>query len=160
MANPTCDDLKIKDGVLMHLILLIDDDEHLAAPLVTCFARFNLQLDSVTRPSLGLARLQAAAHDAAVLDAMLPEMDGFALCREIRNESDIPVVMVTARGDVMDRVVGLELGADDHLPKPFEPGELVARVQTILRGQRTAPHPHPLPPVPVPVLASVGCFGV
>ena len=144
----------------MHIILLIDDDEHLAAPLMTCFARFNLQLDSVTRPSLGLARLQAAAHDAAVLDAMLPEMDGFALCREIRNESDIPVVMVTARGDVMDRVVGLELGADDHLPKPFEPGEQVARVQTILRGQRTAPHPHPLPPVPVPVLASVGCFGV
>jgi OmpR family response regulator RpaB len=123
----------------MHRILLIDDDEHLAAPLATYFARFDLQLDSVTRPSLGLARLRAAAYDAAILDVMLPEMDGFALCREIRKDSDIPVVMLTARGDVMDRVVGLELGADDYLPKPFEPRELVARVQTILRRQRSAP---------------------
>ena len=72
---------------------------------------------------------------------MLPEMDGFALCREIRKESDIPIVMLTARGDVMDRVVGLELGADDYLPKPFEPRELVARVQTILRRQRAVPAP-------------------
>ena len=69
---------------------------------------------------------------------MLPEMDGFALCREIRKESDIPIVMLTARGEVMDRVVGLELGADDYVPKPFEPRELVARVQTILRRQRSA----------------------
>ena len=72
---------------------------------------------------------------------MLPEMDGFALCREIRKESDIPIVMLTARGDVMDRVVGLELGADDYLPKPFEPRELVARVQTILRRQRAPAAP-------------------
>ncbi len=71
---------------------------------------------------------------------MLPEMDGFALCREIRKDSDIPIVMLTARGEVMDRVVGLELGADDYLPKPFEPRELVARVQTILRRQRARPH--------------------
>ena len=123
----------------MHRILLIDDDEHLAAPLATYFARFDLQLDSATRPSTGLARLRATAYDAAILDVMLPEMDGFALCREIRKESDIPVIMLTARGDVMDRVVGLELGADDYLPKPFEPRELVARVQTILRRQRAAP---------------------
>jgi len=68
---------------------------------------------------------------------MLPEMDGFALCREIRRESDIPIVMLTARGDVMDRVVGLELGADDYLPKPFEPRELLARIQTVLRRGRS-----------------------
>lgn len=123
----------------MHRILLIDDDEQLAEPLATYFARFDLQLDSVTRPGLGLARLRATAYDAAILDVMLPEMDGFALCREIRKESDIPVIMLTARGDVMDRVVGLELGADDYLPKPFEPRELVARLQTILRRQRTMP---------------------
>jgi len=67
---------------------------------------------------------------------MLPEMDGFALCRLLRKESDIPVVMLTARGEVMDRVVGLELGADDYLPKPFEPRELVARIQTVLRRRR------------------------
>lgn len=125
----------------MPRILLIDDDEHLAAPLATYLARFGLVLDSALRPGQGLAMLRATTYDAAILDVMLPEMDGFALCREIRKESDIPVVMLTARGDVMDRVVGLELGADDYLPKPFEPRELVARLQTILRRQRTAPVP-------------------
>jgi two-component system, OmpR family, response regulator len=124
---------------LMSRILLIDDDAHLAAPLATYFARFDCVLDSATRPSEGLAKLRAAHYDAAILDVMLPEMDGFALCRAIRSESDIPIVMLTARGDVMDRVVGLELGADDYLPKPFEPRELVARVQTILRRQRRPP---------------------
>ena len=120
----------------MPRILLIDDDEHLAAPLASYFARFDCALDAATRPSEGLARLRAGHYDAAILDVMLPEMDGFALCREIRRDSDIPIVMLTARGEVMDRVVGLELGADDYLPKPFEPRELVARVQTILRRQR------------------------
>jgi len=120
----------------MPRILLIDDDEHLAAPLAAYFARFDFVLDSALRPGEGLARLRAGVYDAAILDVMLPEMDGFALCREIRKDSDIPVIMLTARGDVMDRVVGLELGADDYLPKPFEPRELVARLQTILRRQR------------------------
>jgi OmpR family response regulator RpaB len=123
----------------MPRILLIDDDEHLAAPLTTYFARFGCTLESAVRPSEGLAKLRAGQYDAAILDVMLPEMDGFELCREIRKESDIPIVMLTARGEVMDRVVGLELGADDYVPKPFEPRELVARVQTILRRQRSAP---------------------
>ncbi|MFI5443992.1 response regulator transcription factor [Polaromonas sp. UC242_47] len=123
----------------MPRILLIDDDEHLAAPLATYLARFGLVLDSAVRPGQGLALLRATSYDAAILDVMLPEMDGFALCREIRKSSDIPIVMLTARGDVMDRVVGLELGADDYLPKPFEPRELVARLQTILRRQRARP---------------------
>ena len=69
---------------------------------------------------------------------MLPEMDGFELCRTIRRTSDMPIIMLTARGEVMDRVVGLELGADDYLPKPFEPRELVARMQTVLRRQTKA----------------------
>ncbi|MDO9359505.1 MAG: response regulator transcription factor [Polaromonas sp.] len=123
----------------MPRILLIDDDEHLAAPLAAYLARFALQLDSALRPGQGLAMLKATPYDAAILDVMLPEMDGFALCREIRKDSDLPIVMLTARGDVMDRVVGLELGADDYLPKPFEPRELVARLQTILRRQRVTP---------------------
>jgi OmpR family response regulator RpaB len=123
----------------MPRILLIDDDEHLAAPLTTYFARFGCTLESAVRPSEGLAKVRAGQYDAAILDVMLPEMDGFALCREIRKESDIPIVMLTARGEVMDRVVGLELGADDYVPKPFEPRELVARVQTILRRQRSTP---------------------
>jgi OmpR family response regulator RpaB len=120
----------------MRRILLIDDDELLAAPLAAFFRRFEFELDSASTPSAGLVKLRAQAFDAAILDVMLPEMDGFALCREIRRESDIPIIMLTARGDVMDRVVGLEIGADDYLPKPFEPRELLARLQTVLRRAR------------------------
>jgi OmpR family response regulator RpaB len=120
----------------MRRILMIDDDALLAEPLATYFRRYDFELDSATRPSAGLAKLRAQAYDAAILDVMLPEMDGFELCREIRRESDIPIVMLTARGDVMDRIVGLELGADDYLPKPFEPRELLTRIQTVLRRAR------------------------
>jgi two-component system, OmpR family, response regulator len=117
----------------MHRILLIDDDAQLGPPLAAYVARFGMALECALKPGLGLARLRQGGIDAAILDVMLPEMDGFALCRVIRKESDIPLVMLTARGEVMDRVVGLELGADDYLPKPFEPRELVARIQTVLR---------------------------
>jgi OmpR family response regulator RpaB len=120
----------------MRRILLIDDDELLAAPLAAFFGRFEFMLDAAVRPSAGLAMLRATAYDAAILDVMLPEMDGFELCRTIRRDSDIPIIMLTARGDVMDRVVGLEIGADDYLPKPFEPRELLARLQTVLRRAR------------------------
>jgi len=121
----------------MPRLLLIDDDEQLAAPLAAYFRRFEFDLQHATRPSEGLKRLRQGGFDVAILDVMLPEMDGFELCRTIRRDSQIPIVMLTARGDVMDRVVGLELGADDYLPKPFEPRELLARIQTILR--RAAP---------------------
>ncbi|MBL8319256.1 MAG: response regulator transcription factor [Burkholderiaceae bacterium] len=117
----------------MPRLLLIDDDEQLGPPLAAYFKRFDFELQHATRPSEGLKRLRAGGFDVAILDVMLPEMDGFALCRTIRGESAIPIIMLTARGDVMDRVVGLELGADDYLPKPFEPRELLARIQTILR---------------------------
>ena len=117
----------------MPRILLIDDDAQLGPPLAAYFARFNFKLDCALKPSDGLARLQRERYDAAILDVMLPEMDGFALCRTIRKDSDLPIIMLTARGEVMDRVVGLELGADDYVPKPFEPRELVARLQTVLR---------------------------
>ena len=123
----------------MHRILLIDDDAQLGPPLAAYFARFDMVLECALRPSTGLERLRQGGLEAAILDVMLPEMDGFALCRAIRKESDIPLIMLTARGDVMDRVVGLELGADDYVPKPFEPRELVARVQTVLRRRVAAP---------------------
>jgi len=123
----------------MHRILLIDDDTQLGPPLTAYFARFDLGLDCALSPSAGLARLSRGGVDAVILDVMLPEMDGFALCRAIRRDSDIPILMLTARGEVMDRVVGLELGADDYLPKPFEPRELVARLQTVLRRRVAAP---------------------
>jgi len=123
----------------MQRILLIDDDAQLGPPLAAYLARFDFKLDCALKPSLGLAQLQRERYDAAILDVMLPEMDGFALCRTIRKNSDIPLIMLTARGEVMDRVVGLELGADDYVPKPFEPRELVARLQTVLRRRVASP---------------------
>jgi OmpR family response regulator RpaB len=128
----------------MPRILLIDDDELLAAPLAAYLSRFGFELEASTRPSDGLLRLEAGGFDAAILDVMLPEMDGFELCRRIRRHPDehvsqLPVVMLTARGELMDRVVGLEIGADDYLPKPFEPRELAARLQTVLRRQARPP---------------------
>jgi OmpR family response regulator RpaB len=132
----------------MPRLLLIDDDEQLGAPLAAYLKRFDLQLVCALRPSEGLARLAAEPFDAAILDVMLPEMDGFELCRTIRRDplhADLPILMLSARGDVMDRVVGLELGADDYLPKPFEPRELAARLQTILRRRR-APASAPVAP--------------
>jgi len=120
----------------MHRVLLIDDDENLAPPLAEYLRRFDLELVAATRPSAGLARLAAGGIDAVILDVMLPEMDGFEVCRRIRAENDVPVLMLTARGELSDRVVGLEIGADDYLPKPFEPRELAARLATILRRAR------------------------
>lgn len=120
----------------MPRILLIDDDEKLGELLKAYFQRFDLQLDAATTPSEGLARLQRDKPDLVILDVMLPEQDGFEVCRAIRRTSAVPVVMLTARGDVTDRIVGLEIGADDYLPKPFEPRELVARIQNVLRRSR------------------------
>ncbi len=122
----------------MHRILLIDDDEELAAPLATYLRRFDFELENAVLPSVGLKLLASKTFDAVILDVMLPEFDGFETCRRIRRNSDIPVLMLTARGELTDRVVGLELGADDYLPKPFEPRELAARLQTILRRARSA----------------------
>jgi OmpR family response regulator RpaB len=85
-----------------------------------------------------LTQLAQGGIDLVILDVMLPEMDGFEVCRAIRARTDIPIIMITARGEVMDRVVGLELGADDYLPKPFEPRELVARIQRILKRAGTS----------------------
>ncbi len=120
----------------MPKILLIDDDAQLGPPLAEYIRRFEWDLELAVRHSEGLAKLRSGNYDAAILDVMLPEMDGLALCRLIRKGSDIPIIMLTARGELTDRVVGLELAADDYLPKPFEPRELVARLHTMLRRQR------------------------
>jgi OmpR family response regulator RpaB len=117
----------------MHRILLIDDDTRLADLLGQYFAQFGFELESATRPGQGLALLEKNSYELVILDIMLPEMDGFEVCKTIRKHSEIPIIMLTARGEVMDRIVGLELGADDYLPKPFEPRELVARIQGILK---------------------------
>lgn len=121
----------------MNKILLIDDDKRLAGLLAQFFERYDMALDSALLPSDGLNKLEHGDYALVILDVMLPEMDGFEVCKIIRKQSDIPIIMLTARGDVMDRVVGLELGADDYLPKPFEPRELVARIQSILKRTLT-----------------------
>jgi DNA-binding response OmpR family regulator len=117
----------------MQKILLIDDDEKLGTLLSTYFERFDLELIAATLPSVGLEKLQSEQPDLVILDVMLPEQDGFEVCRTIRKSSSVPIIMLTARGEVTDRIVGLEIGADDYLPKPFEPRELVARIQNVMR---------------------------
>src|SRR5262249_46316822 len=113
--------------------LLVDDDEALGALLTEDLGQFGFFVKAGAPPEGGLRALTGDPPGTFVLAATLPGMDGFAVCRKIRETSRVPVVMLTARGDVMDRIVGLELGADDYLPKPFEPRELVARIQAVLR---------------------------
>src|SRR5215468_4348628 len=120
--------------------LIIDDDEKLNALLTEYLGRFDFSVRAAVHPEDGLRALKADPPDIVILDVMLPEMDGFALCRKMRENSRVPIIMLTARGDVMDRIVGLELGADDYLPKPFEPRELMARMQAVLRrGAKAVP---------------------
>ncbi len=114
-------------------ILVIDDDEKLNSLLKDYLSKYGFSVSSRTTPSEGLKAIKQLKPDLIILDVMLPEADGFETCRNIRKEYTTPVIMLTARGDVTDRIVGLEIGADDYLPKPFEPRELVARIQTILR---------------------------
>jgi DNA-binding response OmpR family regulator len=114
-------------------VLIVDDDEALGELLSEYLGQFGFSVRAVAHPERGLLALKDDAPDIVVLDVMLPDMDGFAVCRKIRETSRVPIIMLTARGEVTDRVVGLELGADDYLPKPFEPRELVARIQAVLR---------------------------
>ncbi len=114
-------------------VLLIDDDEKLAPLLCEYCAMYEISIDSALLPSTGLEQLHSNDYDAIILDVMLPEMDGFKVCRKIRETHNTPIIMLTARGEVTDRIVGLETGADDYLPKPFEPRELVARLNNIVK---------------------------
>ena len=122
-------------------VLLIDDDRRHSALLSDYCRRFGIDVDCAYDADQGLSRFGATQPELLLLDVMLPGKDGFSLCREIRAKSRVPIIMLTARGDLTDRVAGLELGADDYIAKPFEPRELVARIQTVLRR---------IEPVPVP----------
>jgi len=120
-------------------VLLIDDDTELAELLIEYGKRFSMNISAEQNPLNAVATLKTQAFDAIILDVMLPEIDGFETCRQIRQFSDVPIVMLTARGDVTDRIVGLELGADDYLPKPFDPRELMARLNAnIKRHQKNS----------------------
>jgi two-component system phosphate regulon response regulator OmpR len=114
-------------------VLLVDDDEALCGLLSEYLEPFGFAVAAVHHPDEGLAAIAKDPPDIVVLDVMMPDTDGFAVCRKVRETSRVPIVMLTARGGVLDRIVGLEMGADDYLPKPFEPRELVARLQAVLR---------------------------
>ena len=122
-------------------VLLIEDDERLSAMLSEYLATMGFEARAAPDAASGLESLARGSFDAVVLDVMLPDRDGFEVCREVRGRSDVPILMLTARGDETDRIVGLELGADDYLPKPFNPRELVARLRAILRRRRPAAAP-------------------
>jgi DNA-binding response OmpR family regulator len=114
-------------------VLLVEDDVRLADMLKEYLGQAGFGVTVAARGTTALEYLVDAQYDAVVLDLMLPDMDGLDVCRQLRARDDTPVLMLTARGDAIDRIVGLELGADDYLPKPFEPRELLARLRAIMR---------------------------
>lgn len=117
-------------------ILLVEDDRPIADNVVLALARENLACRHVTLAAEALDLLRREAFDLAILDVGLPDANGFDLCRTLRGFTDMPIIFLTARADEIDRVVGLEIGADDYVLKPFSPRELAARVKTILRRSR------------------------
>ncbi len=117
----------------MDKILIIDDDEELCELVSEYLGVEGFEVESVNDGETGLTRALSGDYDMAILDVMLPKMNGFDVLRNLREQSQLPVIMLTARGDDMERIVGLEIGADDYLPKPFNPRELAARLRAILR---------------------------
>ena len=126
----------------MSKILLIDDDEELCELVSEYLTVEGLTVEAVHDGESGLRNAVSNQFDLVILDVMLPKMNGFDVLRELRKTSKIPVLMLTARGDDMERIVGLEIGADDYLPKPFNPRELVARIRAILRRTETEQLPN------------------
>jgi len=119
-------------------ILMIEDDHRLAAMVRDFLGGHGMSVTIAGTAREGMARVEREAFDLVVLDLMLPDGNGLDLCRQIRAQGDLPVLMLTAKGDPLDRIVGLEIGADDYLAKPFEPRELLARIRAVLRRGRDA----------------------
>ena len=118
---------------MIERILLIEDDARLAEMVSEYLGEAGFRVSVAAQGRSGLDRLAREPFDALVLDLSLPDIDGLEVCRQLRAKSDTPLLMLTARGEATDRIVGLEIGADDYLPKPFEPRELLARLRAILR---------------------------
>jgi two-component system, OmpR family, phosphate regulon response regulator OmpR len=114
-------------------LLVVEDDPRLADMLSEYLGQAGFHVTVTSLGATALSQLKGGEFDAVVLDLMLPDMDGLDVCRKMRAESDAPVLMLSGRGDAIDRIVGLEIGADDYLPKPFQPRELLARLRAILR---------------------------
>jgi DNA-binding response OmpR family regulator len=138
--------MKQSAGLPGHRVLLVDDDAELCHLISQYLAQDGYAVDAVHSGSKGVERALSGEHAIVVLDVMLPDMKGFEVLRRVRAQSPVPVLMLTARGDEQDRILGLEMGADDYLAKPFNPRELSARIEAILRRSRLAPagkHPGP-----------------
>jgi DNA-binding response OmpR family regulator len=120
-------------------VLVVDDEDHILELARLYLSREGYQIETVADGSQALARFGQVKPDLVVLDIMLPNLDGLTICKEIRKQSQVPIIMLTARDEVTDKVVGLELGADDYLTKPFHPQELVARAKALVRRARLEP---------------------
>jgi DNA-binding response OmpR family regulator len=118
---------------------VVDDEDHILELARLYLSREGYQIETVADGAHALARFGQVRPDLVVLDIMLPNLDGLTICREIRKQSQVPIIMLTARDEVTDKVVGLELGADDYLTKPFHPQELVARAKALVRRARLEP---------------------
>jgi len=118
--------------------LIVDDDPEIGELLCGYLTGYGIAADAVGDGAAMRSAMEKCQYDVVILDIMLPKEDGLSLCRQLRASGDIPIIMLTARGETADRVVGLELGADDYVVKPFEPRELVARIQTVLRRFKAA----------------------
>lgn len=121
----------------MAKLIIIEDDIKLGQLVKSYLEKYGHEVVHAEKPSIGFSHLENDSFELLILDIMLPEMDGFQVLKELRKKSELPVIMLTARGEVSDRIVGLELGADDYLPKPFEPRELLARIESILRRSKS-----------------------
>jgi len=130
-------DVDTFSGAMSFRVLLIDDDQRLFELLRNYLGQYGVNLTHAADGARGLLALESSSYDAVLLDVMMPGMDGLEVCKRIRAKSSVPLIMLTAKGDEADRVVGLELGADDYVPKPFGPRELLARLRAVLR--RTHP---------------------
>jgi two-component system OmpR family response regulator len=124
-----------------HSILVVDDDPHIRDVVRFAFEKTGMQISTAQDGKEALRQFDQSVHELVVLDVGMPEMDGLEVCRQIRKTSDIPILFLSARDEEIDRILGLEIGGDDYVTKPFSPRELVARVNAILRRARHAPGP-------------------
>ncbi|AFL69510.1 response regulator transcription factor [Sulfurospirillum barnesii] len=122
-------------------LLMIEDDSELAEILTHFLKRYNITVTNYEDPYLGISALSLKKYDLLILDLSLPGMDGLEICKEVRLKNDIPIIISSARSDLEDKIIGLELGADDYLPKPYEPKELYARIMSVLRRYKKSTYP-------------------
>jgi DNA-binding response OmpR family regulator len=122
----------------MPKILVVDDEKNILELVKLYLTREGYQVETVSRGAEAWPKMAQFSPDLVILDLMLPDMDGFEVCRQIRQKSSVPILMLTARKEDVDKIVGLEMGADDYLTKPFNPRELIARIRAVLRRYQTA----------------------